>query len=337
MLESLRMASWLLVGAGCLCTPAAAADGQEPHRVPGTPLEQREVVDGLGRTITYYISHPKKPTAPILLMIQGSGCAPVINVQPGNSYSTLFDLVPFAQEGDFTVVAVEKPFASGKPTGTAVSCSPEFNNDFTAERWLSALRAALGDARKSSSVDRGRMLVFGFSEGAVMADLLAGRDASVTDVISIGGSGTTQLFDFVALCYRAFDAPQCLSDIDRNLDAIRADPDSSTKFAWGHPYKRWSSFFHVYPGDELLRSNARIYIAFGTADDSVPALSEELAIAKLRLAGKDLTVRRVANAGHSLSEGARTNLQDMDREFRAALSWFWARHDEPLDAAAKSR
>ena len=155
-----------------------------------------------------------------------------------------------------------------------------------------------------------------------MADLLAGHDESITDVIAIGGSGTTQLFDFVALCYRAFDASECLADVDRNVQAIQADPGSSTRFAWGHPYKRWSSFFRVDPGDELLRSKARIYIAFGTADESVPALSEEIAIAKLRLAGRDLTVRRVANAGHSLSEGARVNLHDMDREFRAALRWF---------------
>lgn len=302
----------------------ASADGaiREGHPVPGTPLEQREIVDSLGRTITYYISRPHKATAPILLMIQGSGCAPIINLQPQNSYSTLFDLLPFAQEGEFTVVAVEKPFASGKPGGTAVACRPEFNADFTAERWLVALRAALEDARKAPWVDHRRTLVFGISEGAVMADLLAGHDESITDVIAIGGSGTTQLFDFVALCYRAFDASECLADVDRNVQAIQADPDSSTRFAWGHPYKRWSSFFRVDPGDELLRSKARIYIAFGTADEAVPALSEEIAIAKLRLAGRDLTVRRVANAGHSLSEGARVNLHDMDREFRAALRWF---------------
>ncbi|HET9471528.1 MAG TPA: hypothetical protein VFO24_10515, partial [Usitatibacter sp.] len=92
--------------------------------------------------------------------------------------------------------------------------------------------------------------------------------------------------------------------------------------AWGHPYKRWSSFFRVDPGDELVRSKARVYIAFGTADESTPALSEEVAIAKLRLAGRDVTVRRVPNAGHSLSDSVRTSFQDMDREFRAALAWF---------------
>ncbi len=148
-----------------------------------------------------------------------------------------------------------------------------------------ALKAVLDEARKKLPwVDKSRTLVFGFSEGAVMADLLAGRDDGITDVISMSGSGTTQLFDFVTFCYqRAFDKSACLAEVDKNVAAINANPDSSTEFAWGHPYKRWSSFFRVYPGDELLKSKARIYMAFGTADESVPALSQELAVAQLRV------------------------------------------------------
>lgn len=322
----------LCLALGLLSVPGATASDQEPRHgtaVFGTPLERREIRDGLGRNITYYISRPKKADAPILLMIQGSGCDRVVYERPSGSFSTLFNLLPFAQEGEFTVVAVEKPFsgtASGQSGGTAVSCSPEFNEDFTAERWLVALRSALNDARKAPWVDSRRTLAFGFSEGAVMADLLAGRDETITDVIAIAGSGTTQLFDFVALAYRrGFDTSVSLSEIERNVQAINANPDSSSEFAWGHPYKRWSSFFRIDPGDELVRSKARVYIAFGTADESVPPLSPELAIAKLRIAGRDVTVRRVPNAGHSLSDSARTNLRDMDREFRAALSWFWQR------------
>lgn len=99
--------------------------------VPGTPFERREVADLLGRKVTYYISQPKGGLAPILLMLQGSGCARVINEQRGSSFSTVFNLVPFAQDGQFTVVAVEKPYAGmgspGGSAGTARQCSTEFN------------------------------------------------------------------------------------------------------------------------------------------------------------------------------------------------------------------
>lgn len=49
----------------------------------------------------------------------------------------------------------------------------------------------------------------------------------------------------------------------------------------------------------LLRSRARVYMAFGTDDDSTPPLSEEIAVAKLKVAGTDVPVRRVPkNANH---------------------------------------
>jgi len=129
-------------------------------------------------------------------MIQGSGCNQVMRISPSGSVSTLYNFLPYAAEGKFTVMAVEKPaagpVASGSE-GTARQCSAAFNADFTADRWLVALQAALADARRLPWVDRRRTLVFGHSEGAVMADLLAGVDQTVTDVVSIGGSGTTQL------------------------------------------------------------------------------------------------------------------------------------------------
>ncbi len=294
--------------------------------IPGTTFEQHQITDKSGRQLTYYLSHGAAP-APLLLMIQGSGCGSVMHVQGNGSYSTLFDLLPFGKEGQFTVMAVEKPYSgdsSGQRPGSAESCSAQFNHDFTADSWLLALQTSVRDARKLEWIAKGRTLVVGLSEGAVMATLLAGHDATITDVVSIGGSGTTQLFDFIVHAYRmCFDASPCLADVEEKVRAINADPANSTSFAWGHPYKRWSSFFHVDPGEELLRSNARVYMAFGTADQSVPALSQEVAVAKLMAAGRDLTVRRVPDANHSLTDPEAPNINDLDKELRLALQWFW--------------
>jgi acetyl esterase/lipase len=107
------------------------------------------------------------------------------------------------------------------------------------------------------------------------------------------------------------------------MAAIRAAPDSADQFAWGHPYRHWSSFFGVEPGDELVRSRARVYLAFGTADISTPPLSQEVAVAKLMAAGRDVTVRRVPDADHSLIAPGE-DLSALDREYRRALDWFWA-------------
>lgn len=259
-----------------------------------------------------------------MLVIQGSGCTPVLTIRQGGATSSIYNLEKFAREGKFAVIAVEKPFAgSAAQAGSTQACSDAFNGDFTAESWRNALQAALNDARKMSWVDHTRTLVLGSSEGAVMASVVAANDPTVTDVISISGSGTTQLFDFIAQAYRScFDASACLADIERNVAAIKDDPTSSTKFAWGHPYKRWTSFFNIDPGALLLRSKARVYIAIGTADDSVPAISQELAVAKLVLAGRDVTVRRVADGTHSLNRRDARNWDELDRELRTALEWF---------------
>jgi pimeloyl-ACP methyl ester carboxylesterase len=305
---------------------AAPVRAQSPGtQVAGLPLERHEISDQAGRRITYYVSRPARP-APLLLMIQGSGCEPVMRISDAGSHSTLYNFLPYAAEGRFTVMAVEKPFsAPNAGHGAATGCSAEFNADFTAESWLDALRAGLADARRLPWVDRRRTLVFGTSEGAVMASLLAAREESVTDVVFIGGSGTTQLFDFLVFAYqRCFDRSRCIAEVERQARAIAAAPQSATDFAWGHPYRRWSSFFRVDPGEALLRSRARVYLAFGTADASVPPLSQELVAARLIAAGRDVTVRRVPDAGHGLTSAGARDFSEADREFRLALDWFWS-------------
>lgn len=261
-----------------------------------------------------------------MLIIQGSGCTPVLTIRDGGVSSSIFNLEKFARDGKFTVVAVEKPFSGrGAKSGADQSCSDAFNADFTAETWHIALKTALRDARKLPWVDQRRTLVLGASEGAVMASVLAADDPTITDLISISGSGTTQLFDFVAQAYRGcFDTSACLANIESNVAAIKNDPQSSTKFAWGHPYKRWTSFFAIDPGELLLKSKARVYIAIGTADDSVPAISQELAVAKLLLGRRDVTVRRVADGTHSLNRQGARNWDELERELYAALAWFSA-------------
>lgn len=294
-----------------------------PGAIAGMPFARHIIEDAAGRRISYYLSRPKATKAPLLLMIQGSGCIPVLEERQGIVSSTYFNLMPFAQEGQFAVMVVEKPFAGDNAT-QGLPCSANFNRNFTADSWLRALQVSLRHARTSSWVDPRRTLVFGHSEGAVMATMLAARDASISDVVAIGGSGTTQLYDFIVHAYRTcFNAPACLADVENKARAISRNPDSATDFAWGHPFKRWSSFFRVDPGEELLRSKARVYIAFGTADKAVPALSQELMVAKLLAAGRDVTVRRVPDADHSLRQPDALDLADTDTEYRAALAWFW--------------
>jgi pimeloyl-ACP methyl ester carboxylesterase len=323
-----------IIAASCLQLAAATAGasawlgGSGPTAVRGTPLYLYSLKDGLGQPITFYVSRPKSKRAPLLLMIQGSGCVPVMAIRPSGTYSTLFDFLPFAKDGQFAVMAVEKPYdgiVNGGNPGTALPCSRRFDRNFSAETWLSALQAALDAARRLPWIDRKRTLVFGISEGATMASLLAAHDRYVTDVVMIGGSGTTQVYDFVVSAYqRCSDVPKCLAHLYGKVRDIYAHPDSATRFAWGHPYKRWASFIRIDPAEELLHSNARVYWAFGSDDTATPPLSAEVGIARLRVTNHDLTVRRVDGANHMLMKNGQYDFVSTDKEFRAALKWFWS-------------
>jgi dienelactone hydrolase len=320
-LKQIRWQCYILLAAICFLSKfALAMEGP----IAGTPFEQHVVRDTLGRRVTYYVTLPTSEPKPIMLVIQGSGCTPVLTMTAGGASSSVYNLQKFARDGRFTVISVEKPFSGlVKKAGSTPGCSDAFNSDFTAESWQIALQAALNDARKLGRVDRNRTLIFGSSEGAVMASVVAANDSSITDVVFMSGSGTTQLFDFIAQGYRGcFNVSACLADIEKDLVAIKSDPSSATKFAWGHPYKRWTSFFSIDPGDLLLRSKARVYIAIGTADDSVPAISQEIVVAKLLISGRDVTVRRVADGDHSLNHRDAKNWDQLDLEQEAALTWF---------------
>lgn len=326
----MKRATGLVVAAAAILMAFTAAPALAQAPAAG-PLQARTTTDSLGRTVTFYVSRPDKP-APILLLIQGSGCQPVLlgGDPTGGKGSALFSLLPTASEGRFTVVAVEKPNHNATMGGP---CSATFNEDFTADSWREALTAALAAARKLPQADNRRTLVFGHSEGAVMAALLAGRDPTITDVVAVGMTGDNQLFDMVTLAYRKPGSTairlQAVEDAYATARDILADPDSATELAWGHPYKRWSSFFRYSVVEELLRSKARLYIAAGTEDGSVPILSSEFAIQRLVLAGRDVTVRRVADADHVLMTAEDQSWAGLDAEYARARAWFWKGAPKP--------
>jgi predicted esterase len=279
--------------------------------------------------VRYVVSRPAHK-APLVLFVQGSGCIPpFVGMDTPNRYSTVFNYIPLAQKGDYAVMVVDKPNQPDAPPqappGVATGCPAAFNASFSYDSWLDALRTALRHALALPWVDGSRVLVFGTSEGAVMAAGLARAVPEVTHVALIGGTGTSQLFDFVANVQRGAasdeDKLAALREIDATVDAIRAEPRSIDKFAWGHTYLRWSTFFAQAPGEDLVQSKARVYLASGMKDESVPILSTEVTYARLRALGHDVTFRRVPNAGHGLVPPGGT-MNDVQKEYDAIMAWF---------------
>jgi pimeloyl-ACP methyl ester carboxylesterase len=320
-------------------TPAA----QEEKFDAGTLALSRFTLQGdSGPPVRYVLARPGHK-APLVLYIQGSGCIPPF---PGlgtpKRSSTIFTWLPLAAQHRYAVMAVDKPYQpegmpAGQP-GTATSCPHAFDASFSYDSWLATLTAALRHALTLPDVDRKRVLIIGMSEGSAMAAGLARAVPEVTHVALLGGPpGTTQLYDFVVGAYRNKggnkgadegsdeDKLRRLQELDATVDAINADPRSTDKFFAGHTYLRWSSFFAQSHGEDLAHSRARVYLASGMQDMSVPILSTEVAYARLRGLGRDVTFRRVPNAGHGLVKDGLSSEEAAKAgaaEYDALMAWF---------------
>lgn len=279
--------------------------------------------------VRYYLSTPAE-RAPLVLYIQGSGCTPpFVGLDTPNRYSTIYSWLPLASQKRYAVMVVEKPYQSqetqkGEP-GSAIGCAGDFNKHFSYSTWLTTLNQAVRHALTRPEVDARRVLVVGISEGAPVAAGLARVLREVTDVVLIGANGPTQLYDFAANIHRSKDSDEeklrQLQELDDTFDSIAADPTSSSKFAWGHPYLRWSSFFAQSTAESLAHSKARVYLASGMQDSSVPVLSTEVLYAQLRAQGRNVTFRRVPSAGHNLAPEGRP-IPEAQKEYDAFIAWF---------------
>lgn len=326
----------LLLAPALLCNAAGAAD--HPIREEHFAFEALDRLEinritlsgtGVGPSVRYYLSKPAQ-RAPLVLFIQGSGCVPpFVGMDTPKRHSTIFSWLPLASQKRYAVMAVDKPYQSDEPQkgepGSAIGCAGNFNKHFTYDTWLASLKQAVRHALSRPEVDARSVLVIGLSEGAPIAAGLARDLPEVSDVVLVGATGPTQLYDFAASIHltKEDDAEKVrrLEELNVNFSAISADPANTSKFIWGHPYLRWSSFFAQSTADNLARSKARVYLASGMQDKSVPILSTEVLYAQLRAQGRDVTFRRIPLAGHNLAPEGHA-IPEASKEFDAFIAWF---------------
>jgi pimeloyl-ACP methyl ester carboxylesterase len=332
--------------AGLFALVACASLAGEPPRAtpepapPGLPFQRYTTTDALGRTVTFYLSPPPPgaPEArlPVVLLIQGSGCQSLFR-RPGERVLGGLQNVLLAEaKGRARVLAVEKPgvkFLDVPPRpGAALGASGEFLREHTLPRWAEANRAALRAAWALPGVDGRRALLIGHSEGGIVAARVAAEEPRVTHVASLAGGGPTQLFSLAELQGRPRpgdtpgEAARRRQQVFDEWAKIRADPDSTTKFWMGHPYRRWSSFLPHSLTEELLRSKARVYLVHGTEDTSEAVASFDVARAELAARGRDVTAERLEGADHGFrtADMPAGSPDGLKAAFGRVLKWFLA-------------
>lgn len=316
------MRSALLYALVLFHVPLDARAGGSAEMSAPAPYERLSTLDKLGRRITYYVATPRAATAPLPLavFVQGSGCDSQFRQAGDAVVGRMQELLRQAVRDRARVMVVEKPgvkfLDEARELGVAEGCPEVFLQEHTLTRWAEAVGAAVRAAAKLPGSDPRRLLIVGHSEGGIVAARVASENAVVTHVASLAGGGPSQLFDFVA------QAGKRGEDVYRTFSAIKQDPQSITKFWYGHPYRRWSSFMASSVLDGLLRTEARVFIAHGTDDQATTVASFDMLRAELTARGKQVTAERISGVGHMFCKNNKLSPDGMRALLERVYDWF---------------
>jgi predicted esterase len=320
------MRSWLLgfLIFNAALFGAAATDG---GAVPGTPFHRYSTPDRFGRTITFYLSEAQSQTAaPLAVFVQGTGCFSHFFQQGDKLGQHSAALLNAVARGRARVLAVEKPgvrFLDTQPDlADAATCRPEFLVEHTLERWSEAIAASIRAAQELPGVDRSRTLVIGGSEGGVVAVHVSTVLKSVTHAASISGGGPNHLFAVADFERRKGLDPEV--EVYGCWAGMLRDPDSTTRFCWGQPYRLWSSLLRTSLVQECLQSRAALYLAHGTADEWCPIAAFDVMRAELAAKGRKAVFDRIEGADHSLMRPGEDPADGLTAAFGRIVDWFLA-------------
>ena len=271
--------------------------------------------------------------APIILMIQGSGCDSVWHDTGQGLAPVAAQNLPAVFAPGRTVMVVDKP-------GVAPGESKQCGADFTLNAWVQHLAAAIAAVRDVGGSD-GPVALIGISEGAVTAAHLAAVRDDVGHVVFVSAAGCLLIDDMIAKAPRAAsgsDDQDGLKTSDRIEQAsaaaeaeLRRIFDPATRpddRVWGHPAAYWRSFGIACPAQDLAGSNADLFLAYGTADEQVIAEGIEEITARRIIAGRPVTVRRVGEGNHMLTRPGEANpFANLVAVLREAVMWLDKSHD----------
>jgi dienelactone hydrolase len=304
---------------------AAVSDGGP---VPGTAFHRYTTKDQLGRTITFYLSERtgERPV-PLIVYVQGSGCSSLFqrrDGQDGRIMQGAFSLLPGVARGRARVLAVEKPGVQflDRPADPEdeKTCRPEFLAEHTLERWSAAIAASIKAAHQLPGIDGTKTLVIGGSEGGVVAVHVTNVMPSVTYAASIAGGGPNHLFtvaDYVR--HKGLD-PE--AEVYGCWAKILRDPNSTTEFCWGQPYRFWSSLLKTSLTQECLQSHAALYLVHGTADQWSPIAAFDAMRAELAARQRKAVFDRIEGADHSLIRPGESPEDGLTAAYGRIVDWF---------------
>lgn len=293
-----------------LCVFAALAEAQD-----------RQLTRPDGSVLDWSIERPSGDAeVPIMIFMQGSGCAPV-------SASAGIALARAVFDG-FAAVTLEKYGVS--PAGDPEACSEAFYRHSTNSQRAEDYLLVVEELDDIAWWD-GRLFVFGGSEGAeVAARFIAAHPVDAAILMSLGGGRTfgEDVREVMLDDMKRSGVPaEQLPDIDLEFQNIRENPKSAEIWG-GSSFVYWADSIDRRAADFMMESDAPMLLIQGSADRSVPVASARLAVAHLEQSGKcNLTYWEEAGLDHGMVDGTGTNrLADI---LELSRHWLLTHTDRP--------
>jgi pimeloyl-ACP methyl ester carboxylesterase len=208
----------------------------------------------------------------------------------------------------------------------------EYTKKLSAEWRAQAASLVLDFLTAKLPIDKKKIVVMGYSEGAQVAPHVAVLNKKVTHVICLVGNGLNQFYDFIIQeRLRAVRGEVTEDQAQQNIDTllgyfrdIYAEPSSTDKQWAGHSYQRWASFCMIDPLDYLLQLNIPVYLVKGTADENTQILSTDyVALEFLRRGKHNLTYKTYTGCNHFFQRMNNDGKPEdkMDEVIGEAMGW----------------
>lgn len=277
-----------------------------------------------GSPISYYLVQHTHDTDTLLLILQGSDCNSVLNID-----SILSDYKNVWPEAD--VLLIEKYGINRKlkySTDPArKDCPAQYlEKDNPAQR-VADIKTVLDIVRKDDQYKK--FILLGGSEGAVIANLVTAEVDYIDATISFNGGGR----------WFIDDVSHSIAAEHKNLEAAKRDIDGFKGFAEhilnskpfelevsGHGYHWWQQMLSLDQLDTLQNVKSPLLIIQGGRDTSVsPQKTDELMQRLKDLGKRNIEYRRYEELDHGLKNSDGKNLRkevvsDMNMWLKSKLS-----------------
>lgn len=296
----------------------------------------------MGEVQIHVATEDSSKKKPLLIYLDGSGNFPLFYKTKSGRYATTVPLNIKKHYDKYHIVLISKP---NVPFTDSISItqsgdryypkSEVFNNLYTLDWRVKVASKAIDFSLRKVNVDRSKIIVMGYSEGAQVAPTVALMNKKVTHVVCFLGNALNHLFDFLLEARLKVTRQEVNSEEGQRIvdslfvayENIYADRTSTSKKWYGETHLKWSSFSKETPLEAMLKLQIPILYVAAAMDKNQPIFSMDYAKLEFMRRGKaNLTYKVYPNCDHFLqeqrTENGKTLLIDRaDEAHSFALDW----------------